>query len=696
MAPMLERASRVHVHAFGTGISGSDAAGGAPLRTLWGPRGSRLVRLAQEGWPLLPGFIISTDVCAYAARHEGELPPALGAQLKEAWSHLRLPGENADHRMPVLADVSCDAGLSPDDLFPTVLGLGYSKARHSRIAAHAGGEDRAYQAGSLLLDTLGGVLWGPRWSGFVARAGTSPRERYLRLEELWTKRQGAPPPADPLEQLRLILQSVCASWNQSNGNHRKNRGSKTARLGPAVIVQLWLPGTGAPDGGWGRIVSRNPETGQPKPAGIFFPAAFPGLPPATAESALRLDALLRHRHAALRRIGREALGWADRLEREQKYPSEIEFVADGGRCWIRKADAAQAGTAAVLRWVCDMTSDRPAGRRGSKPLTPPEALPLLSPSVLAAAFMRVYGSGRRGSGAPAKGAPAVARERDMCRKISEWIAPHQRIAVLAAAHGPDEIRFSRMAGASGFCLPPSGQPPEDPALVRSSTIKEAESAIRAYAKTASAEWEPWICAAHVREVRMTMRSSTPAPMAAALVRSLALALVAGRRHGYDVRGRVMMSGFSDWSEFEAPARLVQSVAASVQKETGVQVDLRPGAWIENPRAALLADRGAETAECLTFNLAALDRALRGTRTAAAEFDAEGLGALLEQSLRLIRRVRHDLPCGASGVPWADGSAMRFLQRLGFAYVCCATEDIPAARLAAAQAALFRMDQSAGT
>ncbi len=690
---MMERAARIHVHAFGPGIPGPGTAGDTPLRTLLGSSGSRLVQLVHDGWPILPGFVISTDVCAYAAHHDGALPPALGAQLREAWNRLRLPGENADRRMPVLAEVSWDNGVSADETLPTVVGIGYSPALHKRIAAHWGGEDRAYQVGALGLDSLGGALWGPRWSGAVARTGMPPRERYQRLEALWSQRHGEPPPADPLDQLRLVLISACASWNHSNGHHRKNRGSKSTRLGPAAIVQLWPPCAGTPDDGWGRIVSRNPETGQPKPAGVFHPAALPGQP--GPESGLRIDALLRHRRAGLRRVGREALGWADRLEREQKYPSDIEWVAYNGRCWIRRAGAATPGDTAGLRWICDMTSDRErtASRSASNRLSPPESLPLLSPSALAAAFVRVYVSSRRGSAAPARGAPPVARERALCRKISDWITPHQRIAVLAEAHRTEDIRLARMSGATGFCLPPPGKPPSESALLRARTVTEADPAARAYAKTAAADWEPWICAAHVQEIRMMLRASAPAPVVAALVRSLALALVAGRRHGYDVRGRVMLGGFSDWTEFESPAGIVRTIAASVQGESGAPLDLGPGAWIENPRAALLADQGAEAAECISFNLSALERSMRGTRTAAAEFDAEGLGALLEQSLRAIRRVRHDLPCGASGVPWADASAMRFLHRLGFAFVCCPTEDVPAVRLAAAQAAIFRTESA---
>ena len=64
---MPNRSTRTHVYFLQT--ARARRAGQAVPRSLLGAQGSQLLELAEDGWPVLPGFIISADVCAYAARH---------------------------------------------------------------------------------------------------------------------------------------------------------------------------------------------------------------------------------------------------------------------------------------------------------------------------------------------------------------------------------------------------------------------------------------------------------------------------------------------------------------------------------------------------------------------------------------------------------------------------------------------------
>ena len=687
---------RTHVHVFAPRASRPRRAGDEAPRSLLGPHGSQLVELAENGWPVLPGFVVSADVCAYAARHAGALPPALDDELETAWSGLKraAPPALACPRAPMLAEVAFDAGAVVRNPTPPVFGIGYSSTAHP--ASSAPGEDGpgADPAGVIFLDSLGRLLWGPRWAGSAMREGGSPRDRRLRLQEAWTARNGGePPPEHPLDQLRLILRAAYAAWNTPAAMHRRARAAKSGVLGPAVLVRLWVSGGGRGTGGWGRVSSRNPETGRRGPSGVFYPDVFQRPPDPEPGSGIRIERLSRHANAAWRRIGRDAAAWANRLEHDRKYPQEIEFVASEGHGFIREVSAARPHDGAAVRWACEMTSARGASGRSHslKRLTPAEALQTLSPLSFAAVFDHAYGSGRPRAAGASAGTAQRARERAMCRKISAWIQAYQPMTILAEAGGPDELRRIRAFGASGFCLPPPSRAPSDPALARARTLTEAEAAARTYARAVAPEWEPWVRAAHTQEIHLTVRSTLSAPAVTALARSLAAALAAGRTHGYEARGRVMIGGFSDWTEFDALAAGVRRTAESAREESGLDLDLQPGALIETPRSALLADRGADSAGILCFHLSALDRALRGGRPAATGFDPEGLGGLLEQSLRAVRRIQHDLPCGACGVPVEDAAALRFLHRLGFVFLCCPTDQIPAARLAAAQAAIARMD-----
>jgi len=128
--------------------------------------------------------------------------------------------------------------------------------------------------------------------------------------------------------------------------------------------------------------------------------------------------------------------------------------------------------------------------------------------------------------------------------------------------------------------------------------------------------------------------------------------------------------------------------------------------IEVPRAALVADEIAKSAEFFSFGTNDLTQMTFGfSRDDIGTFlpdyvdkkilevdpfqtlDATGVGQLVQMAVSKGRSIRKDLKCGICGEHGGDPNSVKFCVRAGLDYVSCSPYRVPIARLAAAQAAI---------
>ncbi|MGJ3258298.1 MAG: pyruvate, phosphate dikinase [Rhodospirillales bacterium] len=160
------------------------------------------------------------------------------------------------------------------------------------------------------------------------------------------------------------------------------------------------------------------------------------------------------------------------------------------------------------------------------------------------------------------------------------------------------------------------------------------------------------------------------------------------------------------SELDMMADVVNRTADAVKKETGADFEYLVGTMIELPRACLLAEEIAETAEFFSFGTNDLTQTTYGfSRDDAAPFldvyhrkgvmegdpfmtiDAQGVGELVRIGIERGRKARPDIKLGICGEHGGDPASVRFCHDIGLTYVSCSPYRVPIARLAAAQAAL---------
>ena len=152
--------------------------------------------------------------------------------------------------------------------------------------------------------------------------------------------------------------------------------------------------------------------------------------------------------------------------------------------------------------------------------------------------------------------------------------------------------------------------------------------------------------------------------------------------------------------------MLDRVAKEISTKKKVRLSYQVGTMIEIPRAALIADQIAQSAEFFSFGTNDLTQLTFGySRDDSGTFlpeyvdkgilpedpfqslDAEGVGQLVELGTLRGRSTRKNLKVGICGEHGGDPTSVYFCHKVGLDYVSCSPYRVPIARLAAAQAAL---------
>ena len=159
-------------------------------------------------------------------------------------------------------------------------------------------------------------------------------------------------------------------------------------------------------------------------------------------------------------------------------------------------------------------------------------------------------------------------------------------------------------------------------------------------------------------------------------------------------------------EVELCKAVIDAEAAAVAAETGITITYLVGTMVELPRAAICADDLARQAEFFSFGTNDLTQTALGiSRDDSGAFihaytdaeiypidpfvsiDVEGVGALVRMGAERGRETRSDIKLGICGEHGGDPASISFFESVGLDYISCSPYRVPAARLAAAQAAI---------
>ena len=179
-----------------------------------------------------------------------------------------------------------------------------------------------------------------------------------------------------------------------------------------------------------------------------------------------------------------------------------------------------------------------------------------------------------------------------------------------------------------------------------------------------------------------------------------------QKSGIEVNPEIMVPLVGFPKELELQVEVIHETAKKVFAAKGEKVKYMVGTMIEIPRAALVADEIAKTAQFFSFGTNDLTQTTMGmSRDDSGSFlpnyteldiidanpfasvDQSGVGQLMEIGVKKGKAGRRNIKLGICGEHGGDPKSVEFCHKIGLNYVSCSPFRVPTARLAAAQASL---------
>jgi len=177
-----------------------------------------------------------------------------------------------------------------------------------------------------------------------------------------------------------------------------------------------------------------------------------------------------------------------------------------------------------------------------------------------------------------------------------------------------------------------------------------------------------------------------------------------KKKGIKAIPEIMIPLTGTYAEMKMQETIVRDTIAKVFEEYVDTIDHLVGTMIEIPRATLVADKIAESAEFFSFGTNDLTQMTFGySRDDIGSFlpiylekgllkhdpfqvlDQEGVGQLVKLGIERGRSTNPKLKVGICGEHGGEPSSVEFCHTVGMDYVSCSPFRVPIARLAAAQA-----------
>jgi phosphohistidine swiveling domain-containing protein len=261
-----------YVFSFGPGRSEGD-----PARVdLLGGKGASLAAMSLAGFPVPPGFTISTECCVLVEQAKGAWPNGLESQVAQALGQL----EEAAGRMlgcgphPLLVAVRSGAPVSMPGMMDTILNCGLHPGL---VSCYPIAEDfwRAYADHiRMFAASVAGL-------SLTANGDDDPAAVVHQFLKQYESTTGGGFPTDPQDVLHQSINAVFASWNSDRARVYRQHHDVRHVVGTAVNVQMMFPSERS-----GVLFTANPN--QPQAREMVLEASW-GLGEAVVSGAVTPD-----------------------------------------------------------------------------------------------------------------------------------------------------------------------------------------------------------------------------------------------------------------------------------------------------------------------------------------------------------------------------------------------------------------------
>ncbi len=336
-----------------------------------GNKAAHLIRMAEIGLPVPPGFVLPTALCRAYFDSGKQLPDYFSdillrniTQLEQS-TGLSFGGE----RRPLLVSVRSGAAVSMPGMMDTLLNIGLCDRTLPTLVRMTGNPRHAWDSYRRLVQTYAEVVHHQSSDPFDRtlqscldrEAVPSPFELDVSALKgltrdflaLFTATTGKPFPQEPIEQLTAAVEAVFRSWQSARAIEFRRLHGINDSTGTAVTVQTMVFGNMGGTSGSGVAFTRDPATGVKQPYLDFLWNAqgedvVSGRCP--VENIVGLQRTVPELHLELERTSQQ-------LERLFLDAQDFEFTVQEGKLYLLQSRSAKRTPWAALRIACDLVAE---------------------------------------------------------------------------------------------------------------------------------------------------------------------------------------------------------------------------------------------------------------------------------------------------------------------------------------------------
>jgi len=388
-----------------------------------GSKASGLMRMADAGLPVPPGFVLSTQTCAGYHARGGRLDQDTIAMVSRGVQHIeQATGRRfGAGRKPLLVAVRSGAAVSMPGMLDTMLNIGLCDGTVDGLLRATGDRRFVWDSYRRLIESYAEVVDGCEPASFAGVVGDALREQDVpnvaeldagalrtvvgQLQGRYKPAADRPFPQDPMDQLLGAVEAVLRSWNAPRAVEYRRLKQLTGLSGTAVVVQAMVFGNTGMTSGAGVGFTRNPATGERRPY-IDFLLNAQGEDVVSGRAAIADSRTL---ICAVPGLADQLEGVTGKLEALFGDAQDFEFTVEDGKLWLLQTRTAKRTPWAALQIACDLVregviDEETACRR----LRPYDLDAICAPRLAPGLDLKPVGTGTPASAGTASGRVALS------------------------------------------------------------------------------------------------------------------------------------------------------------------------------------------------------------------------------------------------------------------------------------------------
>ena len=439
--------TKKYVYYFGDG----KADGTGKMKELLGGKGAGLAEMTNLKISVPPGFTISTEACLEYYRRKKTYPPGMWDQAMNALKRVErsMGARFGDPANPLLVSVRSGARASMPGMMDTVLNVGLNEQTVKGLAAKTHNERFAQDSYRRFVTMYSSIVLGierDRFEELLKRKKAERRvshdtdldaktlqELVVQFKALVKQETGRHFPEDPLEQLKMAIIAVFASWYGKRAVEYRRIYSIPETWGTAVNVVAMVFGNMGETSGTGVAFTRDPASGNP----IFFGECLMNAQGEDVVAGIRTPLPVNALAKTLPQAYKELDATYRKLERHYRDMLDLEFTIQEGRLYMLQTRVGKRTGIAAVRIATDMVKEGVISKE--------EALRRIGPDQLAQYLYPIFDSKEAdkhqplGKGLPAGPGAAAGKIALTADHAVEMKARGERVVLVRQETSPDDI-----------------------------------------------------------------------------------------------------------------------------------------------------------------------------------------------------------------------------------------------------------------